>query len=325
MKLHYIIIFLTCALSLFTMSSPWNQFFGVIAPGLEILPFPTWMEHYPSADDIPIWLETYKLVHLANQGDSFLTRMPTLTPSEDQSNEHKAVHALYHASFTDEKDREDMLLALKVGHTIAILDYNGLKPLRAIGAITFIYARSKMLTGIVLYLNVDAEFRRSGFGSYLISLMGSMISYRTNKNEVAICLYANSHQNQTSLSFYRKLGFVQYEDPKQERPLPKAARLIMKCTSVYNTFFDQDEGMIWLYISDFHDLPLAETCQMSIMNPDVVINEETGKVSVCDATYCQYPCGLIYADLCCVNEDLPLFQNEVFSKTMTCRHTSKQK
>ena len=165
------------ALRLFTMSNPWNQFFGVVAPGIEILPFPIWMEHYPSADDKPIWLERYKLVHLANQGDSFLTRMPTLTPSEDQSNDHKAIHAVYHALFEDEKDREDMLLALKVGHTIAILDYNDSSSPRAIGAITFIYAKSKILTGIVLYLSVDAEFRRSGFGSYLISLMGFMISY----------------------------------------------------------------------------------------------------------------------------------------------------
>ena len=140
------------------MSNPWNQFFGVLALGIEILSFPTWMEHYPSADNKPIWLETYKLVHIASQGDTFLTRMPTLTPSEDQSNEHKAVHALYHAFFTDVKDREDMLLALKVGHTIAILDYNDLKPLCAIRAITFIYAKSKILTGIVLYLSVHAEF-----------------------------------------------------------------------------------------------------------------------------------------------------------------------
>ena len=125
------------------MSNPWNQFFGIVAPGIEILPFPTWMEHYPSANDKPIWLETYKLVHLANQGDSFLSRIPTLTPSEDQSKEHKAVHALYHAFFEDEKDREDMLLALKVGHTIAILDYNDSKSRRTIGGITFIYAKAR--------------------------------------------------------------------------------------------------------------------------------------------------------------------------------------
>ena len=183
------------------MLNPWNQFFGVVVPGIEILPFPTWMENYPSADDKPIWLERYKLVHLANQGDSFLTRMPTLTPSEDQSNKHKAIHALYHAFFEDEKDREDVLLALKVGHTIAILDYNDSTSRRAIGANTFIYAKSKILTGIVLYLSVDAEFQRSGFGSYLISLMCLMISYRTNIDEVAICLYASSDRNPTSLSF----------------------------------------------------------------------------------------------------------------------------
>ena len=53
---------------------------------------------------------------------------------------------------------------------------------------------------------------------------------------------------------------------------------------------------------------------MSLMNPDVVFNEETGKASACDAVYCQYPCGLNYADFCCVNEELPLFQNEVFFK-----------
>jgi hypothetical protein len=98
--------------------------FGVLAPGIEILPFPTWMEHYPSADGKPIWLETYKLVHIANQSHSFITRIPMLTPSEDQSDEHKDIHALYHAFFTDVKNREDMLLALKVGHTIAIVHYD---------------------------------------------------------------------------------------------------------------------------------------------------------------------------------------------------------
>ena len=127
-------------------------------------------------------------------------------------------------------------------------------------------------------------------------------------------MLANGDQNQESLSFYRKLGFDQYDDPKQEQPLPKAAWLIRKCTSVYNTFFNHGEGMVWFYISDFHKLPLAETCQMSLMDPDVVFNEETGKASVCNAVYCQYPCGLTYAELCCVNEELPLFQNEIFFK-----------
>ena len=50
------------------------------------------------------------------------------------------------------------------------------------------------------------------------------------------------------------------------------------------------------------------------MNPDVVFNEETGKASVRDAVYCQFSCGLNYADFCCVNEELPLFQNEIFFK-----------
>ena len=75
----------------------------------------------------------------------------------------------------------------------------------------------------------------------------------------------------------------------------------MKSTSVYNTFFNPGEGMVGLYISDFRNLPLAETCQMLLMNPDVVFNEETpGKASVCDAVYCQYPCGLTYADFCLI-------------------------
>ena len=39
----------------------------------------------------------------------------------------------------------------------------------------------------------------------------------------------------------------------------------MKCTSVYNTFFNSGEGMVWLYISDFRNLPLAETCQHSML------------------------------------------------------------
>jgi hypothetical protein len=82
---------------------------------------------------------------------------------------------------------------------------------------------------------------------------------------------------------------------------------------MYNIFFDHGDCMVWLFISDFQKLPpLAKTCQMSLMNPDVVFDKETGKASVCDAVYCQFPSGLTYAELCGVNERLPLFQNEVF-------------
>ena len=106
------------------MSNEWDQFFGLRPQEHRFLPYPIWMEHYASStDEKPMWLADYKLVHIANQAEQLLTREPLLKDFSDLSEEQNAVHALYRSFFTDSKDRKDtMLLALDIGHTIAIVE-----------------------------------------------------------------------------------------------------------------------------------------------------------------------------------------------------------
>ena len=81
-----------------------------------------------------------------------------------------------------------MLLALDIGHTIAILEIDEEGFMQVVGAITFMYTKNN---GIVLFFEVHDVFRRSSFGTYLIHLMGSTISYRSGKDHAAIYLMAN--------------------------------------------------------------------------------------------------------------------------------------
>ena len=158
--------------------------------------------------------------------------------SERLSAEHNAVHALYRAFFTDPEERHDLLLALEIGHTIAIVVENDeTKPLFAIGDITFMYTKAD---GIVLYLHVHNAFCRSGFGTYLLYLMGMTIAYRTGKDRAGIYLLANEKENKVSMSFYAKLGFEKLVDPNQvEKPILRPVALIEKCTFVFNTFLPE--------------------------------------------------------------------------------------
>jgi hypothetical protein len=162
------------------MSSEWDQFFGLRPREHHFLPYPIWMEHYASTVGTPLWLANYKLVHIANQAEHLLTQDPILKSFAELSEEQIAVHALYCSFFTDEKDRRDMLLALEIGHTIAIVEIlDETESMFAAGAITFMYTKSN---GIVLYFQVHDELRRSGFGIYLLYLMGMRIVHRSGKD-----------------------------------------------------------------------------------------------------------------------------------------------
>ena len=77
---------------------------------------------FASTVEKPLWLANYKLVYIANQAEQVLTRDPVLKAFAELSEEQNAVHALYCSFFTDAKDRHDMLLALEIGHTMAIVE-----------------------------------------------------------------------------------------------------------------------------------------------------------------------------------------------------------
>jgi hypothetical protein len=143
--------------------------------------------------------------------------------------------------------------------------------------------------GIVLYLQVHNAFCRRGFGTYLLYLVGMTIAHRTGKDHAAgICLLANEKDNKISMSFFTKLGFKKFVDPSQvEKPIPKPVALIKKCTSVFNTIFTQekDDGMVRLSIEDTGTLQNSITWQMSLMNPNIVVDKDTGKAAVCDNVY----------------------------------------
>ena len=77
---------------------------------------------FASTVEKPLWLANYKLVYIANQAEQVLTRDPVLKAFAELSEEQNAVHSLYCSFFTDAKDRHDMLLALEIGHTMAIVE-----------------------------------------------------------------------------------------------------------------------------------------------------------------------------------------------------------
>ena len=80
---------------------------------------------------------------------------------------------------------------------------------------------------------IHDDYRRSGFGTYLLHLMGKAIVHRSGKDHAAIHLMANELLNPVSMSFYTKLGFKKYVDPNHEGTrYPKPVLTIKKCTSV---------------------------------------------------------------------------------------------
>jgi GNAT superfamily N-acetyltransferase len=253
------------------------------------MPYPTGMEHYESTVEKPLWLARFKLMHLANQAESLPMREPVLKPFGELSKEQHAVHQLYRSFFTDSKDRKDMLLALDIVHTIAIFETDKKEFMHVVGAITFMYTKNN---GILLYFEVHDDFRRSSFGTYLIHLMGLTISHRSGKDHAAIYLNANEVMNSVSMLFYTKLGFQKFVDSTQhERPVPKPVALIKRSTSVFNTFFEwkNKDGMVWLSIEDSNIFRNSGTWQISIMNPFFDVDEETGKVTICNYVFCKFP------------------------------------
>jgi GNAT superfamily N-acetyltransferase len=297
------------------MSNEWDQFFGLRPREHHFLSYPTWMEHYASTVEVPLWLAKYKLVHIANQAEHLITRDPVIKSFDDLSEEENAVHLLYRSFFKDIKDRKDMLLALEIGHTIAIVQGDETESLFAAAAITFMYSKNN---GIALYFVVHDDYRRSGFGTYLLYLMGKAIVHRSGKDHAAIHLMANELLNPVSMSFYTKLGFEIYVDPNHEGTrYPKPVLTIMKCTSVFNTFFIQDDNdekdnMVWLSIEGTETLRNSSTWHMSLINPDYDVDEETGKATICDNVFCQYPNGITYDEYDCINEGLFAFEKDVF-------------
>ena len=242
------------------------------------------MEHYESTVEKPLWLARYKLMHIANQAESLPMREPLLKAFDKLSKEQNAVHQLYCSFFADSKDRKDMLLlALDIGHTIAIVDMDEKQFMNVAGAIPFLNSRNN---GIVLFFEVHDDFRRSSFGTYLLYLMGKLIVHRSGKEHAAIYLMANEVLNSDSMwLFYTKLGFQKFVDPTQnERPIPKPVALIKRSTSVFNTFFEwkDKDGMVWLSIEDSNTFRNSGTWQMSIMSPIIGVDEEIGKATICD-------------------------------------------
>ena len=55
--------------------------------------------------------------------------------------------------------------------------------------------------GTVLYFQVHDDFRRSGFGTYLLYLMGMTIVHRSGKDHAAIYLMVYAVLNSVSMSF----------------------------------------------------------------------------------------------------------------------------
>ena len=56
----------------------------------------------------------------------------------------------------------------------------------------------------------------------------------------------------------------------------------------------------------------SSTWHMSLMNPDYNVNEETGKATICDNVFCQYPNEITYDKYDCINEGLSAFEKDVF-------------
>ena len=219
------------------------------------------------------------------------------------------------------KDRHDMLLALEIGHTIAIVEKDETESAFSAGAITFMNSKT---SGIVLYcFQVHDDYRRSGFGTYLLYLMGMTIVHCPGKDHAAIHLMANEVLNSVSISFYTKLGFKKLIDPNQEgKSIPKLVLTIKKCTSVFNTFFIQKDkdGMVWLSIEDMESFRNSGTWQMSLMDPDFDVDKNTGKeATICDDFFCQFPNGITYEEYDCINGGLFLFKKDVFSMRLTCQ------
>ena len=90
--------------------------------------------------------------------------------------------------------------------------------------------------------------------------------------------------------------------------------------SVFNTFFIQKDkdGMVWLSIEDTQTIRNSSTWQMSLMDPDFNVDENTGKATISENIFCQFPNGFTYEEYNCINEGLFLFEKDVFSIMLTC-------
>ena len=77
--------------------------------------------------------------------------------------------------------------------------------------------------------------------------------------------------------------------------------------------------MFWLLIEDTGTLLNFISSQMSLIYPTVVVDEDTGKAAVCDNVYCQFPNGLMYEEYHCINENLFVFEKDVFFNNVDMR------
>ena len=140
---------------------------------------------------LPKWLkENYAIAHCRNDASAIVAA---------------AVHRLFHIVLDNDVDRLHMQKAIAVGETLAILHTdNDNNDVTAVAAVTFAAIGNK---AIVLFLAVDERYRKSGFGSQLMMMMGQCLMHRGEQN-VCLFLFANQEDNKAAWSFYTRCGFV---------------------------------------------------------------------------------------------------------------------
>ena len=149
---------------------------------------------------VPEWLEEYRVVHFTKNANATLKN---------------AVHALYHVELDNADDRLQMGKALSVGETFSIIRKEGSieegccqMSTIAVAAVTFAQIGS---AAVVLFLAVDDSYRKAGFGSQLLMLLGKCLLHRGRKG-INLYLLANQEANPLAWSFYTGRGFKVFEN-----------------------------------------------------------------------------------------------------------------
>lgn len=144
--------------------------------GIAKLPYELWRIWHPCGNELPAWLHSCDVFHIAKQKVPPPPRM-RCGPGNDamQTSLVSSVHALYHSIAGECAD--DSLACfnlLSVCHTLVVV-HPGINAdgaavtSKAVAAISFVLCHP---TIVIMYVGVDEDFRAGGFGVLLLLLAG---------------------------------------------------------------------------------------------------------------------------------------------------------
>jgi hypothetical protein len=226
-----------------------------------------WHPRIPS-DELPEFLHDYWVVH----GDM-----------KTQSMGH-AVHSLYHRMFNNWTDRKEIMPALRMGETIAVMREDRST---VVSALTFLARENSV---VILFLSTLDNYWMTGMATFLFSLIYQVVRCRERKPKVRVYLKAN--KTAAAWTYYTKRGFEEMKIPTFPLPLQECFEGELP-DSPMNGYSGMSGDLSWLYkqytVSNFvNKKGNNQTCHRFFRNPSC---------DRCPSVYAQLPGNLTFEQI----------------------------